>query len=588
MVGQPPLCSAVPTPQSEPLNERQVPNSAGGHAFPVDDMTRLQRFLILGSEGGSYYADERKLTLENVDAVKRCITASEESGINAVTEIARISKSRRAAKPGPGLFALAMAASYGSNKVRKTAFDFLNDVALTGSHLQMFIDYIGPMRGWGRGLRKAIGNWYTQRPLKDAVYQTVKYRQRYNWTHRDLLRKAHPYVTDSQMNILFEWITKGTLPSWQDHPALHLILAYEDAKTAGPNDLARIIELRKLTWEMVPSEMLDKPEVWRALTQDMPMTALLRNMATLTRVGVIAPMDSAEVCERLHGIGNPTVEDYARIHPISILSALLTYRAGKGVRGQHTWKPVPQVIDALDDAFGRSFSQAPQTNKRLYLGIDVSGSMGHGEVAGVPGLSPRMAAAAMAMAIARREPNYYMAGFAASPGESPILAYVNRQVPVMSPLDITASDSISDAMQKTKDLPFGRTDCVLPMLHAMEMKMNVDCFIILTDSETWVGNIHPVETLRQYRRKSGIPAKLIVVGMVSNEFSIADPDDAGMMDVVGFDSAVPELIADFTMSGGAITRLPWGEVEKTLPMVRSDGDEPEDLPAENIGYTEDF
>ena len=551
-------------------------------------MTRLHRFLILGSEGGSYYADERKLTLDNVKAVKRCITASEESGINAVTEIARISKSRRAAKPGPALFALAMAASYGSDKVRKTAFDFLNDVALTGSHLQMFIDYIGPMRGWGRGLRKAIGNWYTQRPLKDAVYQTVKYRQRYNWTHRDLLRKAHPYVTDSQMNILFEWITKGTLPSWQDHPALHLILAYEDAKTAGPNDLARIIELRKLTWEMVPSEMLDKPEVWRALTQDMPMTALLRNLATLTRVGVIAPMDSAEVCERLRGIGNPPVEDYARIHPISILSALLTYRAGKGVRGKNTWIPVPQVIDALDAAFGRSFSQAPRTNKRLYLGIDVSGSMASGEVAGVPGLSPRMAAAAMAMAIARGEPNYYMAGFATSPGESPILAYVNRQVPVMLPLDITASDSISDAMQKTRDLPFGRTDCALPMLHAIDMKMNVDCFIILTDSETWVENIHPVEALRQYRRKSGIPAKLVVVGMVSNEFTIADPDDAGMMDVVGFDSAVPELIIDFAMSGGAVTALPWGEVEKTLPMVHSDSVEPEDVPAENVGYTDDF
>ena len=139
-MGQPPLCSAVPTPQSEPLNERQVPNSAGGYSYPVDNMTRLRRFLILGSEGGSYYADERKLTLDNVKAVKRCITASEESGINAVTEIARISKSRRAAKPGPALFALAMAASYGSDKVRKTAFNFLNDVALTGSHLQMFID----------------------------------------------------------------------------------------------------------------------------------------------------------------------------------------------------------------------------------------------------------------------------------------------------------------------------------------------------------------------------------------------------------------------------------------------------------------
>ena len=148
------------------------------------------------------------------------------------------------------------------------------------------------------------------------------------------------------------------------------------------------------------------------------------------------------------------------------------------------------------------------------------------------------------MAIARREPNYYMAGFTASPQSG----YLDRQAPIMSLLNITASDSISDAMQKP-NLPFGRTDCALPMLHAMELKMNVDCFIILTDSETWAGNIHPVEALRQYRHKSGIPAKLIVVGMVSNEFSIADPDDAGMMDVVGFDSAVPELITDFVTGG---------------------------------------
>ena len=88
-----------------------------------------------------------------------------------------------------------------------------------------------------------------------------------------------------------------------------------------------------------------------------------------------------------------------------------------------------------------------------------------------------------------------------------------------------------------------------PSFGGLGLKLNVDCFIILTDSETWVGNIHPVEALRQYRHKSGIPAKLIVVGMVSNEFTIADPDDAGMMDVVGFDSAVPELVTDFVTGG---------------------------------------
>ena len=130
--------------------------------------------------------------------------------------------------------------------------------------------------------------------------------------------------------------------------------------------------------------MLDKEVVWRALGQAMPMTALLRNLATLTRVGVIAPMDSAWVCETLKRIGTTS-----HIHPIACLTALLTYRAGKGVRGQHTWTPVPQVVDALDAAFDRSFSQAPQTNQRLYLGIDVSGSMGSWRGRQCPRIKPQ-------------------------------------------------------------------------------------------------------------------------------------------------------------------------------------------------------
>ena len=65
------------TPQSEPIpGADQVRNSAGGVAWAVDDWTRLRRFLILGSEGGSDYAGERELTRENADAVVRCSRGS--------------------------------------------------------------------------------------------------------------------------------------------------------------------------------------------------------------------------------------------------------------------------------------------------------------------------------------------------------------------------------------------------------------------------------------------------------------------------------------------------------------------------------
>jgi 60 kDa SS-A/Ro ribonucleoprotein len=73
----------------------------------------------------------------------------------------------------------------------------------------------------------------------------------------------------------------------------------------------------------------------------------------------------------------------------------------------------------------------------------------------------------------------------------------------------------------------------------------VDTFVVYTDSETWAGQVHPAQALREYRERMGIPAKLVVVGMASNGFSIADPEDGGMLDVVGFDASAPQMIGDF-------------------------------------------
>ena len=80
----------------------------------------------------------------------------------------------------------------------------------------------------------------------------------------------------------------------------------------------------------------------------------------------------------------------------------------------------------------------------------------------------------------------------------------------------------------------------------MEKGLKVDTFVVYTDSETWAGDVHPSEALKQYRETTGIPARLVVVGMTSSGFSIADPTDAGMLDVVGFDTATPNIISSFS------------------------------------------
>lgn len=57
--------------QSRPLDNRQVLGKASGYVYQVDNFTRLLRFLILGSEGGTYYSQSKELQRENITCIDR-------------------------------------------------------------------------------------------------------------------------------------------------------------------------------------------------------------------------------------------------------------------------------------------------------------------------------------------------------------------------------------------------------------------------------------------------------------------------------------------------------------------------------------
>ena len=115
-------------------------------------------------------------------------------------------------------------------------------------------------------------------------------------------------------------------------------------------------------------------------------------------------------------------------------------------------------------------------------------------------------------------------------------------------LGISPKMRLVDALKHTRNQNFGGTDCALPMEYAMKHKLEVDVFVVYTDSETWAGRIHPAQALAEYRQRTGIPAKLAVMGMCSNGFSIANPADPGMLDVVGFDASVPQAMREFVVA----------------------------------------
>jgi len=167
------------TPQAEPIpGSTQIPNSAGGYAWAVDHWTRLDRFLVLGAEGGTYYIGERELTVEHAKAVVDCLA---EDGVRVVQRAVEISESGRAPKNDPALFVLAMAAGLGDAATRAVALASLERVARTGTHLFHWLQYVKAFRGWGRGVRTAVGRWYTRKSPGDLAYQLLKYQSRDGW-----------------------------------------------------------------------------------------------------------------------------------------------------------------------------------------------------------------------------------------------------------------------------------------------------------------------------------------------------------------------------------------------------------------------
>lgn len=545
-IRQRPKTPVVSTPQSQPIPGRnQAMNNAGGFAWTISPWARLDRFLILGSEGGTFYVSERRLTIQNADALLDCLT---EDGPRVVARIVEVSEGGKAAKNEPALFALALCTALGDPSTRQAALAALPRVARTGTHLFHFLGYVDSARGWGRGLRSAVAHWYNGMEAGKLAYQAVKYQQRDGWSHRDALRLAHPTPASEAHNAVFRWITQGweTLPdNTEVDEALRLIWVYEQARRAQTEaEIVELIDAHRLTWEFIPSDFLGSAAVWKALLPNLPLTALIRNLARMTANSVLRNGDRVEsVVARL---ADREQIRRARLHPLAVLVALNTYQSGKGVRGSLRWEPARQIVDALDTAFYLAFDNVEPIGKRIMLALDVSGSMAGPEIAGMPGITPRVAAAALAMTTARAEKEYIVTIFSASGKDTMTLGATGYFAQSgISSFDLSPRERLDDVLQRTNNLPFGGTDCALPMLYALERKLPVDAFVVYTDSETWAGSIHPSQALAQYREQMGIDAKLVVVGMTSNGFTIADPNDPGMLDVVGLSTDTPQVISNF-------------------------------------------
>jgi len=519
-------------PQSQPLPKLanlMHKNDAGGHVFTADVWTQLNRFLILGSEAGTFYVSPEKHTTRNIEVVENALKTDP---IRTINEIVRVSTNGLAIKNDPALVALALAASFVTkngelqDRVRTHALNSLPRVARTGTHLLHFTDYVNGLRGWGRGLKRSVANWFTDKEADKIAYQAVKYKQRDGWSMRDVVRLAHPKVGhNTPHQAVLRYIVDGNTTPY----APRIITQVEMLKglVDSPKKAAKLIADSNIPWEAVPTELQRNVDVMAALVPNMGSTALVRQLGRLSNLGLLEfGSDTTRlVLDKIRTMH----EDKNKVHPIAILIAMKTYASGHGFRGSLTWKINQRVLDALDGAFYNGFAGLDRYDASALVAVDGSGSMFSANIDNT-NLTAGEAAAAVALVAAQQYTDFHT------------VRYTTRTYD----FNISPRDRLDTVIEKMRRASIGEgTDCAQPYLYAKARNMSPDVIISITDNETWAGHTHPAVALEDLRKRTRKNIRAINLATSATSSRLSYPNDPYALEVVGFSADVPQVISSF-------------------------------------------
>jgi 60 kDa SS-A/Ro ribonucleoprotein len=513
------------TPQNQPIPGREsemIQGRSGGFMFDAGIWKMLRRCLLIGTAQSTYYAGKRELTEDFVAVLREAIALNPSK---VAEEILYASDGHSINNSAP-IFALVLLSMGETPEAKKAFQEIFPSVIRTGSHFYEWLNYTKSLRGFGKIIREVGTTWLSREDVKGLAYQLLKYQQRNGFSHRDALRLFHVKPPTEDHRQLFEWVVKG----WEELPAeipsdvLAQIWWYEWLKR-NPERTEEAILQGHLTHEMAaPVGKMNKP-AWQLLFNEMPIGAMLRNLGSLTELGVLRA-DETVNCDRVAAVlNNPERLRKGRIHPIDVLKALKTYQSGGRLgRSQKTWNPVDRIVGILESALELSFEVVEPTGKVFMHAVDVSGSMA-GLVADM-GLSCCEIATTMALVTAKAEKNYMIRGFANEFRE----------------LGISGKDTFSSAVSKASNQNFGGTDASVAYDWMIKNKFKADVICFWTDSESWAGYKHPSQALAEYRQKVNKDIKAVYVTLAPYQITLVDPKDPLSWDLGGFDPGIPRII----------------------------------------------
>lgn len=242
-----------------------------------------------------------------------------------------------------------------NDKLREAVYKALPQLLVSDKDLFQFIEYatmlnanaagtstiataavVSRAKGFGKGMRKALTQWYLQRTPMDLVNMTGRNRGLNRWTHEDIILMSHVKFIegDERVPIIKSLFHRGfrTVEIIEENeslaslsPAMQRLYKIASLKLCeDPEDAARKIQLDNLEIEHAPSHFYGEPSFWLALAPQLKYEQLLKTFLTLNDRNLLKVTDDLAKKYSIL-IGRETLVKDSNVQPLQLLSILKGY-----------------------------------------------------------------------------------------------------------------------------------------------------------------------------------------------------------------------------------------------------------------------
>ncbi|KMQ97425.1 60 kda ss-a ro ribonucleo [Lasius niger] len=184
---------------------------------------RLARFLYIGKEYANYqpgyWFAHNYFIIKNVPSIEE-LADNEEKQLVPIEIIIKAFESNLVPHPETLVFALAICCRQDkSEKLRAAAYENVGKICVSPQDFILFINFASRLcrekelnyvtQGWGNGFRKAVNNWYLSKEPLDLAKCVTKYKSRYGWKHKDIVKMSHPSTNSPEKELVLKYVLYG-------------------------------------------------------------------------------------------------------------------------------------------------------------------------------------------------------------------------------------------------------------------------------------------------------------------------------------------------------------------------------------------